>query len=428
MERNQCFSKDAASRGPVSQAFGRMISEVTRIAIVGGKLQGSEAAYLAKKAGFTSILIDHNENSPAIGLCDEFLCCDVTQETEELITALKGVDFVLPANENQAVLEALTRLAKKYCFPLAFDQEAYRISSSKLLSDELIHANGIPAPKYYPGCSGPYIAKPSSLSGSEGVQWLADEEVLIQFLNTVAESEARHLEESHPQVRQNSWVIQEYLEGPSYSIEVIGAPGGYQTYEVTQIHMDEVYDCKMVTSPCSITEQQEDDFRNTAVKLAELTGLKGIMDVEVIDAKGEFKVLEIDARIPSQTPTAVYHTSGVNFIEELRNLFCGDGLFPEKKLKKNEQKNQAKNTKKKFCSYEHLMIDNGRITEHGEHIMSQGGILQLRECFYGADEVISDYKSDEQIWRGTFINWAETEEELMIKRQSMRARLEAGSS
>ncbi|MDF3001085.1 MAG: pylC [Bacillota bacterium] len=390
---------------------------MTRIAIVGGKLQGTEAAYLTRKAGFTSILIDYNEKSPAIGLCDEFLCCDVTQETEELIAALKGADFVLPANENQDVLEALTGLAIKYCFPLAFDPEAYRISSSKLLSDELIHANDIPAPRYYPGCGGPYIAQPSSMSGSEGVQRLPDQEALIQFLSTVSK-----WEESRPEASQTSWVIQEYLEGLSYSIEVIGSPGCYQTYEVTQIHMDEVYDCKMVTSPCSITEQQEDQFRNTAVKLAELTGLKGIMDVEVIDAKGEFKVLEIDARIPSQTPTAVYHTSGVNFIEELRDLFCGEGMTSKKNQKKNPQKNQ----KKKFCSYEHLMIDNGRITEHGEHIMSQGGILHLRERFYGADEVISDYRSGETTWRGTFINWADTEEELMAKRQSMRARLREG--
>ncbi|QOX62343.1 ATP-grasp domain-containing protein [Anoxybacterium hadale] len=408
---------------------------MTRIAIIGGKLQGTEAAYLAKKAGFTSILIDRNENSPAIGLCDEFLCCDITQETEELIAALKNADFVLPANENQAVLDALTGLAKKHCFPLAFDPEAYRISSSKLLSDELMHANGIPAPKYYPDCSGPYIAKPSSMSGSEGVQRLADQEALLHFLKTVSESEESWAKESRTkegrsEEGQTLWVIQEYLEGPSYSIEVIGAPGFYKTYEVTQIHMDEVYDCKMVTSPCSITAQQEDQFRNIAVKLAELTGLTGIMDVEVIDANGEFKVLEIDARIPSQTPTAVYHTSGVNFIEELRDVFCGEGLFPEKKQKSNEQKNQkknqAKNTKKKFCSYEHLMINDGRITEHGEHIMGQGGILSLRERFYGADEVISDYRSGEQIWRGTFINWADTEEELMAKRQSMRARLQAG--
>lgn len=388
---------------------------MTRIAIVGGKLQGTEAAYLARKAGFTSILIDKNVHSPAIGLCDEYLCCDVTKETEELIRVLKGVDFVLPANENEAVLNALAEFSKKHGFPFAFDQEAYRISSSKLLSDELIHVNGIPAPKYYPECGGPYIIKPSSMSGSEGVRKLPDEEALIQFLDAVTGTEESRLEK-----RKTSWVIQEYLEGPSYSIEVIGTPGCYQTYEVTQIHMDEVYDCKMVTSPCPLSEQQQEAFRQTAVKLAELTGLKGIMDVEVIDAKGEFKVLEIDARIPSQTPTAVYHTSGVNFVEELKNLFCGDGTIPKA--------NQKANQEKKFCSYEHFLIDNGKITEHGEHIMSQGGILNLRERFYGADEVISDYTSNEKIWRGTFINWADTEAELMDKRQRMRERIQTGFS
>lgn len=385
---------------------------MTRIAIVGGKLQGTEAAYLAQKAGFTSILIDYNRNSPAIGLCDEYHCYDVTIETEELVRVLKGADFVLPANENELVLNALAELSKKHGFPLAFDPDAYRISSSKLLSDELIHANRIPAPKYYPDCRGPYIIKPSSMSGSEGVRKLPDENALIQFLDTVSKTE-----ENRQEKKKISWVIQEYLEGPSYSIEVIGTPGCYQTYEVTQIHMDKVYDCKMVTSPCPLSEQQQEAFRQTAVKLAELTGLKGIMDVEVIDARGEFKVLEIDARIPSQTPTAVYHTSGVNLLEELRDLFCGDGLKP----KKNQ--NQQKITKKKFCSYEHLLIDNGKITEHGEHIMSQGGILYLRERFYGADEVLSDYTSSEKTWRGTFINWADTEAELMEKRQRMRARL-----
>ncbi len=47
--------------------------------------------------------------------------------------------------------------------------------------------------------------------------------------------------------------------------------------------------------------------------------------VEVIDDHGEFKVLEIDARLPSQTPTVVYHTTGVNFVEELMELFCHGG-------------------------------------------------------------------------------------------------------
>ena len=36
-----------------------------KVAIVGGKLQGTEAVYLAKLAGFESILIDRNPEVPA---------------------------------------------------------------------------------------------------------------------------------------------------------------------------------------------------------------------------------------------------------------------------------------------------------------------------------------------------------------------------
>lgn len=367
---------------------------MTRIAIVGGKLQGTEAAYLAKKAGMESLLIDYYERPPAMGLCDEFLCCDVTQESKELIDALNGVDFILPANENAQVLETLVRLADQYRYTLAFDQDAYAISSSKLLSDRLFHENQIPSPQYYPNCRAPYIVKPSGFSGSEGVRRIDTEEELKKFLNKVSPDE--------------KWVVQEFLTGPSYSIEVIGRPGAYQTYEVTEIHMDKVYDCKKVTAPCPITKSQEENFRKLAVRLAELIKLNGIMDVEVIDDNGEFKVLEIDARIPSQTPTVVYHATGANFVEELRKLFCG-GKLAEKESRR-----------KKFCSYEHFLIKNGKVSEHGEHIMSEGGPLTLRENFFGADEVISDFVRDGLPWRGTFINWADTEEELEEKRENMK--------
>lgn len=371
--------------------------EMTRIAIVGGKLQGTEAAYLAKKAGMESLLIDHYEKSPAVGLCDEFLCCDVTQESKELIEALGNVDFILPANENKEVLDALVRLAEKYDFTLAFDRAAYAVSSSKLLSDKLIHEHGIPAPKHYPNCKAPYIVKPSGSSGSEGIHRINTEEELNRFLKTASP-------EKH-------WIAQEYLSGPSYSIEVIGQPGDYRTYEVTEIHMDQSYDCKKVTAPCPITKKQEEGFRRIAVRLAELLKLKGIMDVEVIDDNGEFKVLEIDARIPSQTPTVVCHTTGINLVEELKELFCYG------------RNGERMSGPKKFCSYEHLFVKGSRITEHGEHIMSEGGVLTLRENFFGADEVISDYVRGGLPWRGTFINWADTEEELNRKRENMRLSL-----
>ncbi len=370
--------------------------KMARVAIVGGKLQGTEAAYLAKKAGMESLLIDHYENSPAVGLCDEFLCCDVTQESRELLDALDHVDFILPANENREVLDALVRLSDKYGYMLAFDRDAYAVSSSKVLSDQLIHGNGIPAPQYYPNCRAPYIVKPSGFSGSEGVKKIDTEEELNRFLKTVS---------------PENWVVQEFLSGPSYSIEVIGSPGNYRTYEITEIHMDDGYDCKKVTAPCMITEKQEEGFRRIAVTLAELVKLKGIMDVEVIDDNGEFKVLEIDARIPSQTPAVVYHTTGINLIEELRDLFCYGKLGERKPGKKN------------FCSYEHFIVKGSRLAEQGEHIMSEGGVLTLRENFFGADEVISDFIRGGLPWRGIFINRADTEEGLNRKREEMRLSL-----
>ena len=43
------------------------------IAVIGGKLQGVEAVYLAQKAGWEILVIDKNPDAPATGLCDKFL-------------------------------------------------------------------------------------------------------------------------------------------------------------------------------------------------------------------------------------------------------------------------------------------------------------------------------------------------------------------
>lgn len=367
---------------------------MTKVAIIGGKLQGIEAAYLAGKAGIKSLLVDKSERPPAIGLCDEFHCFDILKKENELIEVLRTTDFILPAIENFEVLAALTELSEEYNLKLAFDLNAYSISSSKLLSDKLMQDNNIPAPRYYPNCKSPYIIKPSSFSGSIGVKKIQNQVEVESFLGTVPAEE--------------KWVVQEFLTGPSYSIEVIGKPGNYRTYEITEIHMDDGYDCKRVTSPCNITKEQKNGFQKIALELAGIVGLNGIMDVEVIDDDGEFKVLEIDARIPSQTPTVVYHTSGMNLVEDIKDFVC-DGQF----------KSHYKHSKK-YSSYEHLLIKDGNITEHGEHIMGEAGPLYLQKNFFGADEVLSDFLNNKTTWRGTFINWADSKAELELKRDYMK--------
>ncbi|MBR0597396.1 3-methylornithine--L-lysine ligase PylC [Sinanaerobacter chloroacetimidivorans] len=363
------------------------------VAIVGGKLQGTEAVYLAGKAGMKSILIDKKEKTPASGICDEFFLFDVRKKEKALIDILKRADFILPALENDEVHKALAEIAEEYHLRLAFDMHAYRITSSKLKSDKLIRENDISSPCYYPRCKSPYIIKPSGESGSTGVQKAATSREVEAFLKIEGAA--------------GSWVVQEFLEGPSYSIEVIGVPGNYRAYKITEIHMDEIYDCKMVTSPCPVAEEQQKHLEEIGCKLAELVKLHGIMDVEVIDDDGVLKVLEIDARIPSQTPTVVYHASGANLLSELADIT----LYGDFKASYTDLG--------KYCTYEHYKISKAGYFASGEHIMSGARPLSLRKNFCGADEVLSDYDGDHDEWCGTFINWADTAEELERKRNHM---------
>ncbi len=373
---------------------------MNRLIVVGGKLQGTEALYLAKKAGIKTVLVDKNPKAIASRMCDDFLCLDIIKTPQLFIDKIEQGDIVLPALENQEVLEFLEQLSKEHGFILAFDLKSYNITSSKLLSDKLFRECGLPVPLYYPEGKAPYIVKPSNASGSQGVYFIDSQKELELFLEKTDYTE--------------NLIIQEYLKGPSYSIEVIGKPGNYRTYKITEIHMDEIYDCKMVTAPCPITKEQEIKFSEMAVTIAEKLQLVGIMDVEVIDDGKDFKILEIDARIPSQTPTVVLHSSGMNLVEELMDLF-GSGGF--------------QTTRKDRCfasSFEHYLIKNGIISSHGEHIMGESKPLQIEENVFGAQELISDYRDDKTPWRGTFINWAETEKELSNKRGRNYQRLERG--
>ena len=369
-----------------------------KIAIIGGRLQGTEAAYLAKKAGIKSLLIDKKENTLASGLSDETAIFDVRKKESGLIEMLKTVDFILPCLENQEVHTALKEMAEEQGLNLAFDFPAYEISSSKLKSDRLMEESGVPVPLHYPRGKSPYIVKPSGESGSEGVRKLETEEDLRDFMEGTGAT--------------GEWVLQEFLEGPSYSIEVIGVPGNYRTYTITQIHMDPAYDCCRVTAPCPITEKQRIGFEEIGCRLAEMVQLHGIMDVEVIDDNGVFKVLEIDARIPSQTPTVVYHASGMNLLQELADILT------EKQFA-SPQRDWGK-----ACSYEHYMVSNIGFLSGGEHIMCDAGPLKLIPGFFGADEALTDYSPEKDFWYGTFIHWADTEEELRDKRDRLIRRLE----
>jgi len=234
----------------------------------------------------------------------------------------------------------------------------------------------VPAPIPWPNCGFPIIVKPSEASGSEEVHKIRS---TVEFRSLFDKGLA-------------DWVIEEYLEGPSYSLEVIGFSGVYKVLHITELHMDENYDCKRVLGSAVLSPALREEFEQIGLSLARNLNLNGIMDIETILHKGKLKVLEIDARLPSQTPVTVYHATGINMLEILGQAFVQGK--PWKDFKVNE---------KQGVIFEHIHVTNDKLEICGEHIMADSGPLHLYPDFFGAVEALSNYIPGKTDWVATLI-------------------------
>ena len=298
------------------------------------------------------------------------------REEKNLGALFAKADLLIPALENDAALAALSRCARSKGIPFAFDPAAYEVSSSKKASDDLFARSGIPVPQAWPHCSLPVIVKPSHASGSADITIFNDRALVDDFLRQT----------------NGDWVAQAYLEGPTYSLEVLGRHGDYCLPQITDLYMDEQYDCKAVTAPSLMPAELMSTFEKISLEIAGLIDLNGLMDVEVVESDGELCVLEIDARFPSQTPTAVYHSTGFNMVEALGELFL-NGNVPSAPKQGNA----------KGVIYEHIYVSGGILGFAGEHIISNAGPLRLVPGFCGADEAITNYAEGREEWVATLI-------------------------
>ena len=360
------------------------------IAVIGGKLQGVEAVYLAKKAGFQTLVIDKNPAAPAAGLGDQFMVFEFNLQNR-FPQDTPPIDVILPAIENDSVLSALKAWSDAAAIPLIFDPRAYSISSSKRKSDTLFQAMHLPVPKYWPDCGFPVVAKPDQASGSVGVEIIDNATDLAAYQSA--------------QMDPNKIVIQEFLEGPSYSVEVLGKPGDYWAIQITDLGMDKGFDCNKVTAPTQLPAKHIRRFKEMAVAIAEEVGLVGIMDVEAILCHNELQLLEIDARLPSQTPMAVYWSTGINMVELLCHLVL------------NKKEGAAPGYERPVL-LEHIKVCGPEIFFLGEHIMAEDGPLYQKTDFFGADEAITSFNAGKSIWVATLIFYGASQDEINRKRTS----------
>jgi pyrrolysine biosynthesis protein PylC len=257
-----------------------------------------------------------------------------------------------------------------------FDMNAYRVSSSKKKSNALFIQNHLPVPAVYPACGYPVILKPDGQSGSAHVK------------KAYAPEEVKDYLKLHP---HDKTVIQEYMEGASYSLEVIGDGKRFYFPQITEVITDKAYDCKRIVAPGALRDEEKRQMLDLGKKLAEQLKIKGIFDIEVISHNGRLKLLEIDARFPSQTPISVYHSTGMNMVEMMVNLALGDAgkvrVLPAKQV----------------CLYQQIQVRGGKISVQGEHMIGSCKGLKIHADFFGSTEAITDYEAGSRDWKAIVI-------------------------
>ncbi len=211
-------------------------------------------------------------------------------------------------------------------------------------------------------------------------------------------------------------VVEQYVDGPSLSLEVLAWHGRVVPLVVTGLEFDAVHDCKRVVAPVgeapsapgegagpgayaaerywarAVAPGTAERLVTFGRRLAAGLGLNGVMDVEVVVGEdADMRVLEIDARLPSQTPTVVLWSSGLNIVE----LLVGMARYGVPGAVRRDAR--------RACVYQHIQAREGRLAVVGEHALVRARPLSLVAGFYGADEALTDRDSTGAPWVATLI-------------------------
>ena len=366
-----------------------------RVCIVGGALQGMECVLLARAAGLSSVVVDRRPDAPALSLCDEPVVMDPVTDPGSFSELTDGCDFVIPACESRRTLDALVSTVEDG--RLLFDPRAYAVTSSKLKSNRLMASLDVPMPLSWPECGYPAIVKPSSLSGSVGVTLAHNIRGLSGGISDVRALGDRP-------------VIQEFVSGRSVSVEVIGDGLRSEAFVTTEVCMDPYYDCKMVRCrPGILHESEERLLDGIGISVADALALRGIMDVEAIATRSGLKVLEVDARIPSQTPAAVLAATGVNLLMETissaEGELRGSGPFTGSSV------------------YRHVVFSDGILRSCGEKEFARVHSPRFEEGLFGSDLAITDYDPHADEWRATLIVSGNSPDEADSRSEAVTGRM-----
>lgn len=235
-----------------------------------------------------------------------------------------GVDAIVTAATDKPLV-MMARVAEKYGFPF-YSIETAQWSTDKYQMKQRFMEGGVPCARgrliakaeeaddlYFP-----LIVKPRDNSGSRGVKLCRNKDELQEAMQEA-------LQFSH----LDTVLVEEYIEGPEYSIEGLHYDGKNEVIQYTEKTTTEFpYNVELEhKQPANLTEELKNDIRELVSKIAKCMHFENCPShTELkINERGVF-IIETSPRLGGDyiTSTLVPLSTGINMEDQLLHIALGE--------------------------------------------------------------------------------------------------------
>ena len=300
-----------------------------KLLIIGASILQLPAIKLAKKLGYYVGVVDYDPHAIGIPYADEYFNVS-TIDTE-------GVTETAVAFQPDGIMTLATdmpmRSIAKACEALGLPGISFDTAVKSTDKGEMIKAfaaAGVEHPWYYilsspeelnevlGKISFPCVSKPTDNSGSRGVMLIHNENELRDAIRYSSESG-----------RSGSVIVEEYLQGPEVSVEIITLNGEPHVLNVTdKLTTGAPHFVEMGHSqPSALDEDALVEIRDLASRAVKAVGIEnGPAHVEIILTKNGPRMVELGARMGGDCITThlVPLSTGIDMIEATIRIACGE--------------------------------------------------------------------------------------------------------
>ncbi len=310
-----------------------------KLLIIGASILQLPAIKRAKELGYYVAVIDYDPNAVGIAFADEYFNVS-TIDIEGVVKTAEDFkpDGIMTLATDMPMRSIAAACEKLGLAGISFDTAVKSTDKGEMI--KAFEANGVEHPWYYivndvevldavlDKVTYPCISKPTDNSGSRGVMLIHNEAELRKAVDYSAENG-----------RSGSVIVEEYMQGPEVSVEVITLEGEPYVLQVTdKLTTGAPHFVEMGHSqPSRLGDENLEKIRDLAKRAVKAVGIKnGPAHVEIILTKDGPKMVELGARMGGDCITThlVPLSTGIDMIEATIRIACGEKPDIEPKFEK----------------------------------------------------------------------------------------------